>query len=187
MKDFTLSNQEKIYLLDLARNTIKSALSKDSIKVPPIISDSLNMSLGVFVTLHKNNQLRGCIGYVTGIKDLKQSVEEMAKAAAFDDPRFPAVENGEIDDLNIEISVLSPLQTVNNIEEIEVGKHGLIIEQNLRRGLLLPQVALEYGWDRLTLLNQTCQKAGLEPNAWKETDSKIQTFTAEIFSENDYR
>ncbi len=118
---------------------------------------------------------------------LQHAVEEMAAAAAFDDPRFPPIDKTEINDIEIEISVLSPLQFIKEVSEIEVGEHGLIIEQHLRRGLLLPQVAVEYEWDTVTFLEQTCQKAGLPSSAWQDEATKIQIFSAEIFSESDFR
>ena len=187
MDNFSLTKEEKIFLLNLARSTIRSKTHSEEVKTESLSSDSLNMSLGVFVTLHKNDQLRGCIGYVEGVRELFTSVKEMANAAAFDDPRFPPVDPDEVGDLDIEISVLSPLYTITDISEIAVGQHGLIIEKGLRRWLLLPQVAIEYGWDRETFLSQTCLKAGLPTHAWQEADTKIQTFSAEIFSESDFR
>ena len=187
MSIFVLTKSEKKFLLGLTRKIIFAHANNIIWNKEKIFSKSLNVSSGVFVTLHKNSQLRGCIGYVEGIMPVQRAVEEMAVAAAFDDPRFPAVDKAEIDDIDIEISVLSTLQTIKEIGEIIVGKHGLIIEQNLRRGLLLPQVAMEYEWDTVTFLEQTCQKAGLTSSAWQEESTKIQIFSAEIFSENDFR
>jgi len=187
MNTFFLTKREKEFLLNLARKVIFARANNITWNKEEILSKSLNVSFGAFVTLHKNSQLRGCIGYVEGIMPVQRAVEEMAVSAAFDDPRFPSVDKTEIDDIEIEISVLSPLQSIKEIEEIKVGKHGLIIEQNLRRGLLLPQVAMEYEWDTITFLEQTCQKAGLASSAWQEETTKIQIFSAEIFSENDFR
>jgi AmmeMemoRadiSam system protein A len=109
---------------------------------------------------------------------------EMAAAAAFHDPRFRPLGEEELADLDVEISVLTPMQRVEKVETIEVGKHGLYIEKGRCRGLLLPQVAVEYRWDRTTFLEQTCCKAGLPPQAWKDPDTRIFTFTAEIFSDH---
>jgi AmmeMemoRadiSam system protein A len=108
----------------------------------------------------------------------------MAAAAAFQDPRFRPLAPEELADLEVEISVLTPMRRVEKVEEIEVGKHGLFIEQGFARGLLLPQVAVQYRWDRDTFLAQTCVKAGLPPDAWKDSATKIYTFTAEIFSDH---
>ncbi len=187
MSKFSLTQKEKKFLLNHARLIISSKANNRDLDKQRAFSKSLEQSLGVFVTLHENGQLRGCIGYVEGMGPLQQEVEEMAVAAAFDDPRFPAVDKTEVDNLQIEISVLSPLSSIKDINEIEVGKHGLIIEQYMRRGLLLPQVAVEYKWDRFTFLEQTCKKAGLPSSAWKDPSTKIKIFSAEIFSENDFR
>jgi AmmeMemoRadiSam system protein A len=105
----------------------------------------------------------------------------MAEAAAFDDPRFPPVTKEELKDLSIEISVLTPFKQITDVSEIEVGKHGIYMERGFYSGLLLPQVATEYGWDRETFLEQTCRKAGLPPDAWKEKNTKIYIFSADIF------
>jgi AmmeMemoRadiSam system protein A len=186
MKQLYLTKDEKIYLLDLARKTIVDKSVGRESSSDTIFSASLEKKSGVFVTLHKNDCLRGCIGYVEGSQPLQTAVMEMAAAAAFDDPRFPAVKADEVTDLQIEISVLSPLQTIFDINEIETGRHGLIIEKGLHRGLLLPQVASEYGWNTIEFLEQTCIKAGLTPDSWKEDDLTIKIFSAEIFSEADF-
>jgi len=110
----------------------------------------------------------------------------MAIASGWEDPRFPPLDASELDEIEIEISVLSPLRPARP-EEIEVGKHGVYITKGFYRGVLLPQVAVEYGWDRETFLAQTCLKAGLHPDAWKEPDTKIEIFSAEVFSEKDFK
>jgi AmmeMemoRadiSam system protein A len=140
---------------------------------------------GAFVTLTRKGSLRGCIGYIVPVKPLAVTIQEMAGAAAFRDPRFNPVKKEEVNDLEIEISVLTPLQEIKDINEVEVGKHGLIIEKGTSSGLLLPQVATDYGWDRETFLTHTCKKAGLHENAWKDPDTKIKIFSAEIFHENE--
>jgi AmmeMemoRadiSam system protein A len=127
--------------------------------------------------------LRGCIGQLTPDKPLLQQVKEMAAAAATRDPRFYPMKREDLDRFSIEISVLSPLKKISSPEEIEVGKHGLYIEKNFYRGVLLPQVAVEYGWDRDTFLQQTCVKAGLDSDAWKD-EAAIYIFSADIFSES---
>ena len=136
---------------------------------------------GAFVTLKRKGQLRGCIGYTQAFKPLSQTIMEMAQAAAFQDPRFPPLAKNELGDLDIEISVLTPFRSIQDIKDIEVGKHGLFIERGGYSGLLLPQVATEYHWDRQTFLEHTCLKAGLPKDAWKDKNTKIQVFSAEIF------
>ena len=138
---------------------------------------------GLFVTLRKEGQLRGCIGWVTSEEPLRRGVLRCAIAAATEDPRFDAVEETELRALRIEISVLSPLVPVNGPEEIRVGRDGLLIEEGGRRGLLLPQVALEAGWDRAALLEGLCRKAGLARQSWRHAD--LRRFTAEVFGERD--
>jgi AmmeMemoRadiSam system protein A len=182
----SLRKEERVFLLNLARSVISAKASGESFEPDSIESEILNTDCGAFVTLNSNNELRGCIGYVEGIMPLQKAVCEMAEAAAFDDPRFPAVKKDEVDDLEIEISVLSPLQEINDISEIEVGVHGLIVQQTFYKGLLLPQVAVEYGWDRESFLEHTCVKAGLSKNAWKDEASTIKIFSAEIFSDKDF-
>ncbi len=177
--------QEEIgYLLKIARLSIISSLKNQS---PPDYSDcpcSLLQKAGAFVTLHKFGDLRGCIGYLDGVKPLVETIVEVAPKSAFEDPRFLPVTEDEIEDLQIEISVLTPMKLIKNIDEIEVGNHGLMMERGNHRGLLLPQVATEYNWDRETFLNQTARKAGLSYNEWKRGDVKIYIFSAEIFNES---
>ena len=146
-----------------------------------ITSERLHELRGAFVTINKKGSLRGCIGHIKGVKPLYQSVEEMAAAAAFQDPRFPPVTKKELKDLDIEISVLTPFKQITDVSEIEVGKHGIYMERGFHSGLLLPQVATEYNWDRDTFLEHTCRKAGLPPDAWKAKDIKIFIFSADIF------
>jgi AmmeMemoRadiSam system protein A len=178
-----LSDSEKQYLLSLARTVIIHDIRGESYQPEKPPSENLRIKSGIFVTLEMHKQLRGCIGYVEGVRPLYEAVADMARSAAFEDPRFTPVQEDEIDAIEIEISVLSPLQQITSTDEIEVGVHGLIIEQGIYKGLLLPQVAVEYGWDRETFLQHTCQKAGLPPEAWKESTTKISVFSAEIFSE----
>jgi len=178
-----LNSEEKNYLLRLARHVIEALAAGDSFSEDNFTSTKLDEYCGVFVTIHQHSELRGCIGYVEGTRPLKQAVREMAAAAAFEDPRFPQVTKEDVPDLNIEISVLSPLKEITSVDEIEVGKHGLIVENGLLRGLLLPQVATEQEWNRQQFLEFTCIKAGLNSDAWKDPETKIQTFIAEIFSE----
>ena len=178
-----LTEKEKRQLLTIARTVIeRSAKNKKILEFNPV-KGVLHQNCGAFVTIHKSGVLRGCIGLIEAIKPLYQTVAEMAKAAAFDDPRFPSITAEEVDELDIEISVLSPLEQIDDIEEIEVGTHGIIIQQGIHKGLLLPQVATEYDWDRITFLEHTCQKAGLSKNAWQEEDTVIKIFSANVFGE----
>ncbi len=182
---FTLNKEEKKYLLKLARETIKASLFDQPLPKAEPITENLKTKTGAFVTLNKRGQLRGCIGYVVGHRPLYQAIQELALSAAFNDPRFPPVQKEEFNDLEIEISVLTPLEPVKDVSEIEVGKHGLMVRNGFYEGLLLPQVATEYGWDRQTFLEETCLKAGLPPNAWRDPQTEIFKFSALIFSEHD--
>ncbi len=180
--DLGLTEEEKEKLHEIARTVIRSKVLGEPIPEFHITSPRLKEPRGVFVTIKKHGQLRGCIGYVRAIKPLWQAVADMAEAAAFQDPRFPPVRVDELGELEIEISVLTPLREIKDPEEIEVGKHGIMIERPpYYSGLLLPQVATEYGWDRETFLEQTCIKAGLPPNAWRDPATRIYIFSAEIF------
>jgi AmmeMemoRadiSam system protein A len=143
---------------------------------------------GAFVTIHYKNQLRGCIGNIIGRKPLYLTVRDMAVAAASQDPRFPPVSVGELDGTDIEISVLSRPRVVKDISEIELGKHGVIVTQgSWHTGVFLPQVATETGWSKQEFMSQLCsQKAHLPPDAWKDPKTKIEVFTANVFSEKDF-
>ncbi|HIE05569.1 MAG TPA: AmmeMemoRadiSam system protein A [bacterium (Candidatus Stahlbacteria)] len=166
-------------LFKIARASITAGV--EGRKHQPDPSPDLTEKCGVFVTIKLNSQLRGCIGYIEGIKPLYQAVSEMAYAAAFSDPRFPPIRKDEIKDIRLEITVLSPLERIDNIQKIEVGKHGLFIRKGVFQGLLLPQVAVEEDWDRNTFLSHTCLKAGLPIDGWK--DAEIFIFTGEIYKE----
>jgi AmmeMemoRadiSam system protein A len=143
-----------------------------------IDNPKLNSDGAVFVTLHKNGSLRGCIGHVHPVMPLFRSVMENAVAASSRDPRFPPVTKEELSDISVEISVLSPLRKLKATDDIEIGRHGLLIRKGGRQGLLLPQVAVEYGWDREAFLKNLSLKAGLPGDEWKTSD--IYSFTAEI-------
>jgi AmmeMemoRadiSam system protein A len=176
-----LSEPDKKKLHAIARQSIAAGLEGNS--PPPLtnISDILREPRGAFVTLHLQGRLRGCIGLIEAVKPLAETIQEMALSAAFCDPRFPPLTSQEYKDMALEISVLSPLKQIKNVEEIQVGVHGLYIRQGPYRGLLLPQVATEYHWDRDTFLQQTCVKAGLPPMAWKDPETVISVFSADIF------
>jgi AmmeMemoRadiSam system protein A len=147
------------------------------------ISSALEQKTGVFVSIHKLGELRGCIGYVTGTTSILQSVIENTMNAATKDPRFPPVVPEELDIVDLEISVMTPLAEVKDIETIEVGKDGLVVERGFHKGLLLPQVAKEWGWDRYEFLEQTCRKAGLPGDAYQKKETKIWRFSAQVFGE----
>jgi len=179
-----LGGEAKRILLKVARNALMESFNQ---KMEPANTKlpELQEQNGAFVSLHKRGALRGCIGVFQGEGPLYLTVASMALAAAFEDPRFPPLSKGELNDIDIEISVLSSLTPVKNVEEIEVGKHGIYIIKKYRRGVLLPQVATEQGWDRETFLQHTCLKAGLSPDCWKG-DVEIYTFTADIFGEKEH-
>jgi len=178
-----LTDQEKRTLLEIAKRAIISKAGNKELPKLTMDLPILKEKRGAFVTLKKRGHLRGCIGYIKAVKPLGDTVQEMAIAAAFHDPRFPSVKDEEIRELSFEISVLSPLQKIHNIEDIEVGKHGLYIVRGYNSGLLLPQVAIEYGWDRESFLKETCYKAGLPPKAWKDKETEIYIFSADYFSD----
>ena len=183
--DMGLSEAERNKLLEIARKTIESRLAgKKTPEFRPLKSTTLNEKRGGFVTLHKHGQLRGCIGYIEAKKPLYRTIEEMTQAAAFNDPRFPPLIREELKDLSIEISVLTPLREIKDINEIETGVHGIYLIKGFYSGLLLPQVATQYKWDRLTFLKETCHKAGLPSDAWKDKDTRIYIFSADIFGED---
>lgn len=171
-------------LLDRARSAIAARFTGAHPPPPESEGKTLGEIRGAFVTLTIGGALRGCIGHVIGVLPLWQAVEENAVAAAFSDPRFPPLTSEELDQARIEISVLSPLRRISP-ETVAVGRDGVLVERGASRGLLLPQVATEYGWDRETLLDHACRKAGLEPAAWRHPDTKIWTFTAEVFGEEE--
>jgi AmmeMemoRadiSam system protein B/AmmeMemoRadiSam system protein A len=179
--DLGLSEQDKKSLRQIAKAVIENRVRGKTVPDFKVDSAILKENRGAFVTIQKKGQLRGCIGYIEGRGPLHKTIEEMAEAAALRDPRFTPVTERELPDLEIEISVLTPLRKITDVREIEVGKHGIYILKGWLSGLLLPQVATEYGWDRQTFLEHTCQKAGLPSNAWKDKDTEIYIFSADIF------
>ena len=183
-----LSDSEKNTLLRLARDTLRHHL-KEGKELSDLsrytLTGNLKAKRGAFVTLNMKGRLRGCIGYLQARGPLYQAVIQNTLNAAAHDPRFPAVTAREEPDIRIEISVLSPVIRVKNPEEIKVGRDGLIISKGYARGTLLPQVATEYGWDRIHFLEQTCRKAGLPRDAWKEKDTKIERYEAQFFGESE--
>jgi AmmeMemoRadiSam system protein A len=180
----TLNAETRRELLRIAREAIAAAVEGRTYRVEKAPAEADQLA-GAFVTIHHNRELRGCIGQIDAREPLASTVAHCAVSAATHDPRFPSLTARELDaGTEIEISVLTPMQPVGAPEEIEVGRDGLLIQQGYRSGLLLPQVATEWGWDRDTFLAQTCRKAGLPLDAWKH-GAEIFKFQAEIFGERD--
>jgi AmmeMemoRadiSam system protein A len=176
-----LSSDDRIVLLDIARRAISAAVLENQILNFPPENESLSTNGGAFVTLHREGRLRGCVGQVESPDPLSETVARSAIGAALHDPRFSPVRAEEVQGLEIEISVLSPPEPVAP-ESIVVGQHGLIVVEGQHRGLLLPQVAVERRWSSEKFLEETCNKAGLPREAWREPTARIFAFEAEIFS-----
>ncbi len=181
-----LNNAQRKKLLQLARNSIETYL-KTHKKLEVTENDPvLTKDMGAFVTLGEHGQLRGCIGNIIGQEPLYLTIRDMAVEAATGDPRFASVELPELKDIEIEISVLSPLKRISSTDEIELGKHGVVIKRGYSSGVFLPQVATETGWTKEEFLSNLCaHKAGLPADAWKDKDTEIYIFSAEVFSEKD--
>lgn len=188
-----LSVEQRKILLSIARAAIATGLAGQPLGDAPPESSSdpsssnlwapLREPRGVFTTLYLGDRLRGCVGYAMPVRPLHRAVAETARAAAFEDSRFLPVTPEEVSGLTISLSVLSPLFRIS-AEQVEVGRHGLVISEGNHRGLLLPQVPVENGWDREMFLEQTCRKAGLPGDAWHESVT-IEAFTAEVFGDED--
>lgn len=179
-----LSNDEKKLLINVARESIHKEF--EDVKIPDVnytAYPKLKMELGAFVTLKINYELRGCIGYIIGQKPLYETIIDAARQAAFGDPRFMPLSKEEFGNVDIEISVLSPFNPIKNYDEIEVGKHGLLLDEG-GRAVLLPQVATEQNYNRAEFLTALCHKAGLYGDYWKERMLKIKVFTALVFGED---
>lgn len=182
---FELTTEQKKALLLTARLTIEERLfGKPSQAFPDLSAKVFDEKCGLFVTLTKDGSLRGCIGYVEGVKPIREAVKDMAYEAAFHDPRFHPLQKQEFPFIAVEMSILTPLEEVKDVKTIQVGRHGLVMQRGYHRGLLLPQVAVEYGWGREEFLNQTCRKAGLEPYCW-ENGAQVFCFEALVFGEHD--
>lgn len=179
---FALTEEEKVYLKDLVRLSIASRLKPGDGPAEPSapLSEPLRTQHGVFVTLELRGRLRGCIGNRIGTGPLYSTIWSMAQAAAFEDPRFPPLTIQEFADVKVEISILSPITPCLNVDEIEIGRHGLIVRRDFNFGLLLPQVAAKLSWDRIQFLEQTCRKAGLPPDAWYRPGTSLLWFEAEV-------
>jgi AmmeMemoRadiSam system protein A len=176
------SKDERTLLLRLAHDSIRSALERTEIPLGPP-TPHLSEPRGVFTSLYLHGELRGCVGYVLPVSPVYRAVVDTARAAAFEDTRFYPVSREEEPELQIELSILSPPQPISP-EDIEIGRHGLLISMHGDRGLLLPQVPVEHNWDRTTFLEQTCRKAGLPLDAWHK-GATIEAFTAEVFGDQE--
>jgi AmmeMemoRadiSam system protein A len=176
-----LSEEQRVELLGIARVAIANRADHGAVAFESTPTTWPNA--GAFVTLRKQGELRGCIGHVEPDRPLDLTVARVALAAAQTDPRFPPVSLDELDEISIEISVLGPLERIAGLNEIAVGRHGLVVERTFHRGLLLPQVAVEQGWSAEVFASQTCVKAGLPPDAWKQ-GAALWRFDAEVFGES---
>lgn len=180
----TLTLEEQRTLGDIAQYAILQGFQQKS----PVAglsqpnSSTLNQSLGAFVTLNRQGRLRGCIGNMIGQGPLYNTVARMAYAAAFEDYRFPSLQESEWPEIELDISVLGPMTRCLNPEEIEIGKHGLLLVRGNHSGVFLPQVPVEQHWDRLTYLQQLCGKAGLPPDSWKASDAELYWYEAFVFT-----
>lgn len=175
--------EEKKALLKLARESIIAAACSQPPPAQQKFTAVMEQQAGCFVTIKKDGKLRGCIGSFISERPLWETVREMAASAATRDPRFYPMKPADIEDFSVEISVLSPLRQIESIEDIRVGRDGIYIIKGSYHGVLLPQVATEYGWDRETFIRQTCRKAGLPDDAWQK-GCEIYIFSADVFGEN---
>ena len=186
-EEFHVTDAEKKMLLEMARKTLNEALVNKKEITFDQESELLDKKLGLFVTLRKHGMLRGCIGHCFAYKKLREALPELAMSAALNDPRFPAVSAGELKDIEIEISLLSPMRLVKDYNQIIIPGHGVYVKKGYRSGVFLPQVADETGWDRETFMNHLCsEKAGLPPDAWKKPGIELYVFTVILFEEKDF-
>jgi len=186
--NFSLSASDRAALIATAREAVSSRLEKRPPRWPTT-GPELDASCGAFVTLRSRSgpfsDLRGCIGRMIASESLVETVRAMAVAAAFEDPRFPPVEKGEYSDLVFEITALSPMRRIEDADEIEVGRHGVYMTKGWHSAVFLPQVAIEQGWNRDTMLEHLCAKAGLPRDAWREPDALFQVFEGLVIEEGD--
>jgi AmmeMemoRadiSam system protein A len=181
-----LTPQQRKQLLRIARDSIAAVLDGRRPELDASqVDETLQRPAGAFVTLTRGGDLRGCIGSIEAREPLFQAVSSSAVSAAFRDPRFDPLQKDELGELDLEISVMGPIEVVSDSNDIEVGRDGLIVSRGRFAGLLLPQVARDYGWDREQFLAQTCRKAGLPLDAWQQPGTKIEKFSAEVFGEQD--
>ncbi len=173
--------EDRRLLLQIARDAIAAHLA--GAPPPPMAgADVLARTGGAFVTIHNRGSLRGCIGHIDADEPLGVVVPRCAVAACSSDPRFPAIAASELAEIDLELSLLGPLEPIAGPDQIEIGRHGLVVERGWHRGLLLPQVATEWGWDAVSFLEHTCRKAGLPPDAWQR-GAQLWRFDAEVFAE----
>jgi AmmeMemoRadiSam system protein A len=182
----SLSDSDRLSLLHLAREAVIAAVSRGEILSPIPTQGVFAEKRGVFVTLHVRGHLRGCIGIVRANEPLGEAVVRCAASAALQDPRFPAIHSDELSQLQTEISVLSPPFQIR-LEDIEIGRHGLLVSRGEKRGLLLPQVAVEHRFTPEHFLRETCRKAELPPDAWSSPEALVQAFTCEVFADPEKR
>jgi AmmeMemoRadiSam system protein A len=183
-RPFSLDAHDENDLLGMARTSVEYAVREGQLYQPPAEpSGALDQERGAFVTLKKAGELRGCIGYTSAVKPLYLTVRDTATLAALRDPRFPPVTTQELGQLGYEISVLSPLRRVQNVQQIQVGRDGLLMKNGGHEGLLLPQVPVEAKWDRQRFLDGTCAKAGMRSGCWKEENTDVFSFTAVVFGQ----
>ena len=177
------TEEQQRALVEIARRAVARSVSGATAGDVPAMAD-LPAATGAFVTLKKRGQLRGCIGTLECRRPLAEEVARVAVSAAREDPRFSPLTAAELDGLEVEVSILGPLEPIDPHDPaaFEIGRHGLVVEQGHRRGLLLPQVATEWGWDREAFLSQTCVKAGLPPGAWRH-DAQVYRFAGEVFGD----
>jgi len=181
----SLADREKQILLKVARRALELAVERDESLESLPENAELSRPAGAFVTLRQRSRLRGCIGRLASRDSLISVVAYCARAAASEDPRFRAVSACEVSEIVIELSILSPLEDIN-LEQVKVGQHGLLVSTDFQRGVLLPQVAVEFQWSPERFLEETCVKAGLERTAWKQSGTRVQAFTTESFTESDF-
>ncbi|MGA2775831.1 MAG: AmmeMemoRadiSam system protein A [Candidatus Omnitrophota bacterium] len=182
--DNLLTKEQKNKLLKLARDAITQYLTTGNVLKCTEDDPDLKAEMGAFVSLHKDGELRGCIGNMSSSLPLSETIRDMAIAAATEDPRFYPLKSDELKNIKIEISVLSPLKKISSVDEIVMGKHGVLVKDGLRSGVYLPQVAVETGWNKEEFLNSLCgSKAGMSHDTWKKGKCEIYIFTAEVFSE----
>jgi len=180
---FQVSEETGRQLIRLARDTVIALVLRRPTPVQATDNPEFALPAGAFVTIKRKGRLRGCIGNFEATVPLGKMVQDMARAAAFEDPRFPPVSEPELAQLRFEISILSPRAPIAP-DDVVVGVHGLYITRGRHRGVLLPQVPLEWGWDRLTYLDELCLKAGIPEGSWQLPDTKLEAFTAQIIEED---
>lgn len=178
-----IPRKARLRLLEVAREAIFQRIQRGSVPPFTVTEPELQAPFGAFVSLHLEGDLRGCIGSLHAERPLHEVVAEMACEAATNDPRFPALTSRELSQTDIEVSVLTPFQPIQP-DEVEVGRHGLYVVRGPRRGVLLPQVPVQYGWTREQYLQHACKKAGLPEDAYKDPETRLLSFEAEVFSDS---